>query len=113
MFTIRVKKIVVAAIIGCNDDERRRRQNIEISYKIKVLDGERERLEESVDYDLLTQKIIDRVEKTDFKLLESLVDFVLDLIFENALVKEARAKITKPKALYMAKSASVSKKLKR
>jgi len=111
MFTIKVENINVSTIIGCNDYERERRQNIIISYKIKVESGNKDLLEESVDYDTLTQKIVDKVEKTNFKLLESLVDFVLKVIFENNTIKSAKVKITKPKALLMAKSVSIIKNI--
>jgi len=110
MFTIKVKNITISTIIGCNDYERVRKQNIIISYKIKAEAGERDILNESVDYDTLTQKIINEVEKTNFKLLESLVDFVLKIIFENNRIKSAKVSIKKPKALLMAKSVNVSKK---
>ena len=113
LFVIKVKNITVSTIIGCNDYERERKQNIIISYKIKAESGNKDLLKDSVDYDTLTQKIINEVEKTDFKLLESLVDFVLKIILDNKMIETAKVKITKPKALYMAKSVSISKKQKK
>jgi len=99
---IRIENLRLRTIIGINEWERNIKQDIIISvtftydaaHAIKDDDIER-----AVNYKELTKKIISTVEKSQYKLLESLADSVLDIIKEYKGIGAAEVAVDKPHAL--------------
>ena len=116
MATIRITDLTLKTIIGTNRWERVTKQKIVINAAIdynasKAITGDN--IREAVDYKTVTKKIIYRVQKSRFLLLERLTDFVLKIIMENKKIKSATVRIDKPLALRFAKSVSVELTAKR
>ena len=107
---IRVKNLRLRTIIGFKEWEREKKQNIVINITI-LTDAEAaaatDDISDSIDYKELTKRVISEVETTNFNLLERLADFILDIVMEYTLIREATVEIDKPMALRFADSVSV------
>ncbi len=107
---IRIKNLHLRAIIGLNDWEREKAQDIMVNLEFEI-DGDRaaetDDIKDSVDYKRIKYKIVDSVEKTEFFLLERLAGFILELVMEEKKVKKATVEIDKPHALRFAESVSI------
>ena len=107
---IRIKNLRLRTIIGLNDWERKKQQDIIINLKIQVDDESAvtsDDLADGVDYKKIKYQILQEVEKTSFYLIEKLAGFILDLVFENEKVTKASVEIDKPHALRFAESVSI------
>jgi D-erythro-7,8-dihydroneopterin triphosphate epimerase len=107
---IRIKDLRLRAIIGFKEWEREKKQDITINLVIesgleKVV--ETDDIEDGIDYKVITKKIIDEVEKTEFSLLEKLAGFILDIVMANERIDRATIEIDKPHALRFARSTSI------
>lgn len=109
MGTIRIKDLLLRIIIGINDWEREKKQdvlvNIEIDYNSEKA-MESDDINQALDYKSLVKKIISEVEQTEFFLVEKLAGYILNIIFENELVQFAKVKVDKPHAIRFAESVS-------
>jgi FolB domain-containing protein len=107
---IRIKNLRLRTIIGLNDWERKKEQDILINLKIRVDDETAvasDDLADGVDYKRIKYRIVEEVEKTSFYLIERLAGFILDIVFENDKVTKATVEIDKPHALRFAESVSL------
>ncbi|HOV13769.1 MAG TPA: dihydroneopterin aldolase [Spirochaetota bacterium] len=112
MVTIKIKNLKLQTIIGIHDYERQNKQDIIINIKIKIDDAKAtvsDDINDTLDYDKLSKKIIKEVENSNFFLIEKLTDFVLNIIFEEHKVKYAKVSIDKPNALKSSDSVSTTK----
>ena len=107
---IRIKNLRLRTIIGLNDWERKKEQDILINLKIQVDDETAvtsDDLADGVDYKKIKYRIVEQVEKTSFFLIERLAGFILDIVFENDKVMKATVEIDKPHALRFAEPVSI------
>ncbi len=111
MATIHITDLLLRTIIGTNDWEREKPQdiilNIAIDYDAAKA-GRTDNIRDTVDYKALTKRIIQAVEKSRFFLIEKLGAMVLDIILDIKNVKSATVRIDKPNALRFARSVSVT-----
>ena len=110
MAKVRIMDLLLRTIIGINDWERKKKQDIIINIELEYNSRQSRRLDSiktAVDYRNLAKKIIEEVESTQFFLLESLADFILKMVMENSKVKRATIRVDKPHALRFARSVSV------
>jgi D-erythro-7,8-dihydroneopterin triphosphate epimerase len=109
--TINIRNLRLRTFIGFNPDETTKQQdvviNIEIAYAIggSVLD---DRVEDALDYKVITKQVIEHVEEGRFLLLEKLVADVLGICSAHPAVRRARVTIDKPHALRFADSVSLT-----
>lgn len=109
--TITIHNLRLRTFIGFNPDETTKKQdvviNIEIDYAIagEVLD---DRVEDALDYKVITKAVIEHVEDGRFLLLEKLVADVLGICSAHPAVRRARVTIDKPHALRFADSVSLA-----
>ena len=107
---IRVKNLKLQTIIGIHEWERTRPQPVVINMEIE-LDAqeavETDRIEDTVDYEKVTDAIVQDVESTSFFLIETLVHRIMDLVMINPKVQKASVEIQKPDAIRLADSVSV------
>ncbi len=107
---IRIKDLRLRAIIGCNDWERDKKQDITINV---VMDIENEKAMETddiadcTDYREVTKEIIEAVEASEFFLLERLAGFILQIVMKRPGVRHATVEVDKPHALRFSRSVSV------
>lgn len=107
---IRIKDLRLRTIIGFKEWERDKKQDITINLRIETSTEravESDDINDSIDYKVITKKIIDSVEETEFLLLERLAGFILDIIMEDERIDRCTIEIDKPHALRFARSASV------
>jgi D-erythro-7,8-dihydroneopterin triphosphate epimerase len=110
MAKIHITDLTLRTIVGTNDWERHKKQDVVINAVMEydaTPAAKSDRLEDTVDYKAMTKKIIDCVEGSRFYLLEKLTDQVLDIMMEDPHVRTATVRIDKPHALRFAKSVSV------
>jgi len=111
MATIQITDLLLRTIIGTNDWERDKPQDIVLNISIEY-DARKatrsDNIRHTVDYKSLTKKIIQLVENSRFFLLEKLTDTVLDIILKTDGVRAATVRIDKPNALRFAKSVSIT-----
>jgi FolB domain-containing protein len=108
--TIRIKNLRLRTIIGINDWERKKKQDIILNIKFEF-DGEKfnklDDINQTVDYKSLTKEIIEKVEKSEFWLLERLSQFINDIVLNDQRVIRVTTRVDKPHALRFADSVSV------
>lgn len=117
MFLIRIKNLHVTTFIGFNPEELIRKQEVVINLEVKVEVPE-EAMEKDApigiyDYRSITKKVIAMVEEERFKLLEVLVQKVLNLVMSDERVFWAKVEADKPGALSKTESVSVVKEASR
>jgi D-erythro-7,8-dihydroneopterin triphosphate epimerase len=109
--TVRITNLRLDVVIGCNEWERHRTQEVVINITLEFDAAEAvadDALAATVDYRAMKKRIIASVKEPSFNLLESLTAHVLGLVMENGKVNRATVTIDKPKALRFADSVSVT-----
>ena len=108
---INIRNLRLRTLIGFNPEERVKRQdvvlNIEIRYAIDngVL---QDKVDDALNYKIITKKVIEHVELGQFLLLEKLVSDVLSICSEHPSVRSSKVTIDKPHALRFADSVSLT-----
>ena len=109
--TIHIRNLRLRTIIGVEDWERERIQDIVVNVKM-TFDGSPaaagDDLAGTVDYTAVKRRIMDEVERSSYRLIESLAGRILEIVMEDSKVLEAWVEIDKPHALRFADSVSVS-----
>ncbi len=109
--TTRIINLKTDAIIGCNDWERNRLQQVVITIGFEFDASEAistDRLDATVDYRAMKKRVLQSVAASSFNLLESLTAHVLGIVMESSRVLGATVTVEKPKALRFADSVSVT-----
>jgi len=107
---IEIKDLLLRGIIGINDWEREKPQDILINITLFAdlsRAGESDDVADSVDYRTLTKKIIEYVEKSTRYTVEALAGDIARLCLEAPGVLRARVRVEKPGALRFARSVGV------
>ncbi len=107
---IHIRDINVRCIVGINDWERKRRQEVAISTTL-YLDlstaGRSDRVEDTVDYKALKNDILRTIEDSRFYLIERIAETVADLCLERSAVQRVDVIVDKLTALRFARSVAV------
>lgn len=110
MDRITIKDLSLRCIIGLYPEERDKKQDVIINV---VMDtdlsaaGKSDDLNDTVDYKTIKLSILDFVEKSSFKLIESLAEGVAAICLKDDKVQCATVTIDKPGALRFCKSVAV------
>ena len=113
---IRITNLALQTIIGVNEWERNRKQNIIINIELSfdpamaILSDD---LKDTLDYRGIKRQIVEEVNHSSFCLLEKLTDYLLDILMSYEKVLAAKIKIDKPHALRYADSVSVERSAQR
>ena len=113
---IRITNQALQTIIGVNEWERNRKQNIIINIELSfdpamaILSDD---LKDTLDYRGIKRQIVEEVNHSSFCLLEKLTDYLLDILMSYEKVLAAKIKIDKPHALRYADSVSVERSAQR
>ncbi len=108
---IRIKNLRLRTIIGTNDWEREKPQEVVINATIEfdgAAAGRSDDIDDTVNYKQVTKRMIEAVESSDFFLLEALVNRLLDVALADPRARRATVEVDKPGALRFAESVSVS-----
>jgi dihydroneopterin aldolase/2-amino-4-hydroxy-6-hydroxymethyldihydropteridine diphosphokinase len=97
---IKINAIKTSIIIGHFEYERLSSQPVEIYLKVKLANFTNDfndELQNTIDYDELINYVVQSIENSKFRLLESLARFVCDKIFiQYPMIIKVDIKITKP-----------------
>ncbi len=107
---IEIKDLLLRGIIGINDWEREKPQDILVNIVLFAdlfRAGESDDVADSVNYRTLTKKIIEHVEKSARYTVEALATDIARLCLEAPGVLRARVRVEKPSALRFARSVGV------
>jgi dihydroneopterin aldolase/D-erythro-7,8-dihydroneopterin triphosphate epimerase len=108
---IRIDDLLLRTIIGINGEERHDRQEVLISLVLFVDTHTAGRTDDIADtpvnYRTLTKRVITRVEKSKFHLIERLAAEIAGLCLKEPAVERVRVTVAKPGALRFAKSVGV------
>ena len=108
---ITIKNLSLRTIIGLNDWEREKKQDVIINASIEcdISDAAgTDSIDNSVNYRSITKRLIADVEQSEFRLLETLADFILNIIMEDENVLAATVEVDKPHSLRFAESVSIT-----
>ncbi|MBK3517391.1 FolB domain-containing protein [Carboxylicivirga marina] len=111
MGKLRIKNLLLRSYVGFNPHEIGKRQDLMFNITIDYRSGEEElsdKPEDALDYRTITKEIIDKVENSQFNLLEALARMVLDTIMAHERVQAAEVEIDKLHALRFSESVSIS-----
>jgi D-erythro-7,8-dihydroneopterin triphosphate epimerase len=109
--TARITNLHLDAVIGCNDWERHRTQEIVINLSMEFDPSEAiasDALYATLDYRSVKKKIVASVAVSSFNLLESLAAHILSIVMSEPRVARATVTVDKPKALRFADSVSIT-----
>ncbi len=107
---VHIENLRLRTIIGFNDWERKKKQDVTINIKVRfdvAKAGRSDCVEDTVNYKAIAKRIIQTVEQSQFYLVEKLARVILDIAMENPQVVEAWVKVEKPFALRFADSVSI------
>ena len=97
--TICIEEIQTYCVLGVEDSERSEKQKILItlSLELDITDAVKtDDINKTTNYHALSDKIGLQVAKSEFHLLESLAEFILNLCLKEPYILKATARIEKP-----------------
>jgi FolB domain-containing protein len=107
---IQIKDLLLRAIIGINDEERRNKQDVLINmvlYADMRVAGASDEIEDAVNYRTITKRVIKLVEGSRFYLVEKMAAEIAAICLEDPRVERAIVRVEKPGALRFARSVGV------
>lgn len=107
---IQIKDLLLRAIIGINEEERRNRQDVLINialYADSRPAGVSDDIEDAVNYRTITKQVIRRVEASSFCLVEKMAAEIAAICLEDPRVEAVDVRVEKPGALRFARSVGV------
>lgn len=110
MDRILIQDLLVRCIIGVNEDERRREQDVLINLTLTAdlsKAGKSDRFEDTVDYRAVKKQVMSLAESSRFFLIEALAEAVAALCLRNPAVSSVKVRVDKPGALRFARSVAV------
>jgi len=106
-----IKDLLVRGIVGINESERRKRQDILINLAMQAdirPSGESDDITQTVNYRTVAKSIISMVEGSSYYTVEKLATEVARLILMEHEVFEVTVAVEKPGALRFARSVGVT-----
>lgn len=102
MDLIYVRNLKIDCIIGVFEWERRVRQTVAVDLDLAAdvaRAARTDRLEDTLDYKAIAQRLIDYVGQSQFRLVETLAERVAEIVLEEFAVTWVRVRINKRGAL--------------
>lgn len=99
---IEIKNMRVRAILGINDWERKKKQDIVISIKFTYNAAQAindDQVNEAANYKTITKRLLQFVEESDYFLIETLTDKIYEMVKGIEGVTKVRVITEKPHAL--------------
>jgi FolB domain-containing protein len=107
---IHIKDLLLRGIIGINDWEREKKQDILLNIVIfgdLYQAGQTDDLEHSINYRTITKEIIKHVEESEPFTVEALATQIAQICLKATGVQRVRVRVEKPGALRFARSVGV------
>ena len=105
-----IRDLAARCIIGVYPEERRQPQDVLLTIELQAdlsAAGRSDRLEDSLDYKAVKQRVLALVEQSQFRLLEALAAAVAGACLESPRVERVTVTLQKPGALRFARCAEV------
>jgi FolB domain-containing protein len=117
MFVLRIKNLKVSTFLGVYDWEKQARRAVVLNIEAHLDDtgaGQSDAMKDSVDYAVIEEQVIARLEAGSYNLIEKLVTDVGNMLLElDRRISRVTVEADKPGALRQAESVSVSVTLSR
>jgi FolB domain-containing protein len=107
---IHIKDLLLRGILGINDWEREKRQDILINITLFgdfLHAGASDRIEDCINYRTVTKRVIQYVEESNRFTIEALATDIAKICLEQKSVIRVRVRVEKPGALRFARSVGV------
>ena len=107
---IHIRDLLLRCILGVNDEERLNRQDVVINLTLHAdlrCAGQTDRLEDTVDYKQIKQRVIALVEGSSCYLVERLAERIAITCLDDQRVRRVKVAVDKPGALRFARSVAV------
>ena len=105
-----IDELKTMAIIGCNPEERVTKQPLIISlayqYDIDKA-AESDNVDFAIDYDSLCKRLTTYIEASQFQLIETLAEKLIEFIFSNSSIEKVSLSVYKPDAINNAKRVGI------
>ncbi len=102
MAVVRIHNFRLDTILGVHERERQQKQSVFVDLEFEY-DAARaiaaDDLAQAVDYEALAKRIQEKAGATEFRLVETLAAFILDVVLGEALVRRATVRVRKPGAI--------------
>lgn len=108
---VHIDNLRLRCIIGINDWEREKKQDVIINivmYTDMRKAGASDNIKDAVNYRTIAKNVIDHVEQSSHKLVESLAESIAGICFQIELVHQVEVSIRKPGALRFADAVGVT-----
>ena len=108
---IHISDLLLRTIIGINEEERNKKQDVLINLTLDVdllQAGRSDEISDAVNYRTITKEIIDLVENSEFQLVEKMAHEVGRICLKDDRVQRTLIRIEKPGALRFARSVGVT-----
>mgnify|MGYP001320140201 CR=1 FL=1 len=110
MDRILISDLSVRCIIGVNEEERHKRQDVLINLAIYAhlrKAGRSDHFEDTVDYRAIKKRIVSMAENSRFYLVEAMAEAIAEICLDHPGVIKAQVRVDKPGALRFARSVGV------
>ncbi|MDF1500712.1 MAG: dihydroneopterin aldolase [Anaerolineales bacterium] len=107
---ILIKDLLLRGIVGINDWEREKRQDILINITLTgdlSKAGQTDAIEDTINYRTITKRVIEMVENGEPYTVEHLAARIAEICLDAQGVLRARVRVEKPGALRFARSVGV------
>lgn len=107
---IHIRDLLTRCILGIYDWEREKKQDVLINitlYADLKTACQTDRIEDTVDYKAIKQRVVDMVESSSYMLVERLAERVAEICLENLQVQRVRVLVDKTGALRFARSVGI------
>ncbi len=106
---VKIEKLRLRAIIGFNETERLKKQDVIISYAFTylLLEGSSNNHDDFIDYKRINKRIISEIEASSHYLLEALAENIYQIIEDAGRVFDIVVEVHKPHAIRFSDSVSV------
>ena len=104
---IDISKLLIRGIVGINNDERIKKQDIIVNVALFADFGnacQSDSIKDTIDYKVIKKKIIETVETSKCFLVERLAQLIADVCLSDDRVKKVKVKVQKPGALRFTKN---------
>jgi D-erythro-7,8-dihydroneopterin triphosphate epimerase len=107
---IHIRDLLIRCIVGIYDWEREKKQDVLINitlYADLKTACQTDRIEDTIDYKAIKQKVVDMVESSSYMLVERLAERVAEVCLENPQVQRVKVLVDKTGALRFARSVGI------
>jgi dihydroneopterin aldolase/D-erythro-7,8-dihydroneopterin triphosphate epimerase len=103
--------LILRTIIGINDEERRKRQDVVINITLHADTrpaGQSDDIADAVNYRTISKQVIELVENSRFYLVEKMAAEIAQVCLQDPRVERVKVSVEKPGALRFARSVGVT-----